>query len=132
MGRYLQPLPATCTDTFGSKFAAANAGLLYTAKGTAALLVPFSSLLTEATGSWRLVFWIAAAMNIATAMLAIFALRPLRRRMISWVKLPDAVVPVPQRRGGTLTPIIASRVTNFASRSSSHSSVPAGRRGNTR
>src|SRR6266852_326446 len=31
--------PATCTDTFGSKFATTNAGLLYTAKGTAALLV---------------------------------------------------------------------------------------------
>jgi len=45
--------------------------------------VPFSSLLTDATGSWRPVFWIAAAMNIATAMLAIFALQPLRRRMIS-------------------------------------------------
>jgi hypothetical protein len=42
------------------------------------------------------------------------------------------VVPVPQGREGTLTPIIASRVTNFASRSSSHPSVPAGRRGNTR
>src|SRR4029077_16492762 len=41
-------------------------------------------------------------------------------------------IPVPQGRGGTLTPIIASRVTNFASRSSSHPSVPAGRRGNTR
>jgi len=82
-GEIYSLFPATCTDTFGSKFAAANAGLLYTAKGTAALLVPFSSLLTDATGSWRPVFWIAAAMNIATAMLAIFALQPLRRRMIS-------------------------------------------------
>ena len=80
-GEIYSLFPATCADTFGSKFAAANAGLLYTAKGTAALLVPFSSLLTDATGSWRLVFWIAAALNIATALLAILALRPLRRRM---------------------------------------------------
>ncbi len=74
-GEIYSLFPATCTDTFGSKFAAANAGLLYTAKGTAALLVPFSSLLTDATGGWHLVFWIAAAMNIATAMPAILALR---------------------------------------------------------
>ena len=82
-GEIYSLFPATCADTFGSKFAAANAGLLYTAKGAAALLVPFSSLLTDATGSWHLVFWIAAAMNIATALLAILALRPLRRRMAS-------------------------------------------------
>ena len=80
-GEIYSVFPATCVDTFGAKFAASNAGLLYTAKGTAALLVPFSSLLTDATGSWRLVFGIAAAMNIVTALLAILVLRPLRRRM---------------------------------------------------
>ena len=41
-GEIYSLFPATCADTFGSKFAAANAGLLYTAKGTAALLVPLS------------------------------------------------------------------------------------------
>ena len=79
-GEIYSLFPATCTDAFGAKFATTNAGLLYTAKGTAALLVPLSSKLTEWTGSWHLVFWIAAGLNIATALLAIFVLRPLRRQ----------------------------------------------------
>ena len=80
-GEIYSLFPATCGDTFGSKFATTNAGLLYTAKGTAALLVPFSSVLTKATGSWHAVFYTAAAMNIAAALLAILVLRPLRNRM---------------------------------------------------
>ncbi len=80
-GEIYSLFPATSGDTFGARFAAANAGLLYTAKGAAALLVPFSSMLTAATGDWHLVLWIAAALNIATALLAVLALYPLRRRM---------------------------------------------------
>ena len=43
-GEIYSLFPATNGDTYGSKYAAANAGLLYTAKGTAALLVPLSSV----------------------------------------------------------------------------------------
>jgi hypothetical protein len=60
----------------------ANAGLLYTAKGTASLLVPLSSVLTAATGSWHAVFLVAGIMNIAAALLAWFVLRPMRRKVI--------------------------------------------------
>jgi MFS transporter, OFA family, oxalate/formate antiporter len=81
-GEIYSLFPATNADTFGSKFAAANAGLLYTAKGTAALLVPLSSVLTAATGNWHAVFLIAAVMNIAAALLAWFVLRPMRRAII--------------------------------------------------
>lgn len=79
-GEIYSLFPATCGDTFGSKFATTNAGILYTAKGTAALLVPFSSILTKSTGSWHAVFYTAAAMNIFAALLAFFVLAPLRRR----------------------------------------------------
>lgn len=79
-GEIYSLFPATCGDTFGSKFATTNAGLLYTAKGTAALLVPFSSILTKTTGNWHAVFYTAAAMNILAALLAILVLRPLRQR----------------------------------------------------
>jgi len=81
-GEIYSLFPATNADTFGSKFAAANAGLLYTAKGTAALLVPLSSVLTAATGNWHAVFVTAAVMNIAAALLAWFVLRPMRRAVI--------------------------------------------------
>jgi len=43
-GEIYSLFPATCGDTFGSKYAATNAGMLYTAKGTASALVPFASL----------------------------------------------------------------------------------------
>ena len=42
--------PAACTDSFGHKHAATNAGILYTAKGTANLLVPFGPVIISATG----------------------------------------------------------------------------------
>ncbi|WP_423415639.1 oxalate/formate MFS antiporter [Hyphomicrobium sp. B1] len=80
-GEIYSLFPATCGDTFGSKFATTNAGLLYTAKGTASLLVPFSSLLTQATGNWHAVFYTAAGMNILAAILALAVLRPMRQRM---------------------------------------------------
>jgi OFA family oxalate/formate antiporter-like MFS transporter len=77
-GEIYSLFPATCGDTFGPKFAATNAGLLYTAKGTAALLVPFSSVITKSTGSWHAVFMLAAGMAAVAALLALFVLKPMR------------------------------------------------------
>jgi OFA family oxalate/formate antiporter-like MFS transporter len=78
-GEIYSLFPATCGDTFGPKFAATNAGLLYTAKGTAALLVPFSSVITAATGSWHAVFLLASGMAAVSALLALFVLKPMRQ-----------------------------------------------------
>jgi OFA family oxalate/formate antiporter-like MFS transporter len=77
-GEIYSLFPATCTDAFGARYATTNAGLLYTAKGTASLLVPLANVLVAATGSWHAVFLLAALMNTAAALLAWFALRPLR------------------------------------------------------
>lgn len=82
-GEIYSLFPSTCADTFGSKFAASNAGLLYTAKGTASLLVPLSSVLATATGSWHAVFIVASVMNAIAALLAWFVLRPMRRAHMS-------------------------------------------------
>lgn len=82
-GEIYSLFPSTCADTFGPKYAAANAGMLYTAKGTASLLVPLSSVLATATGSWHAVFITASAMNAVAALLAWFVLRPLRKRHIA-------------------------------------------------
>ena len=71
-GEIYSLFPSTCTDTFGTKFATTNAGLLYTAKGTAALLVPYTNQIQKATGSWDSVFIVAAAANILAALLALF------------------------------------------------------------
>jgi OFA family oxalate/formate antiporter-like MFS transporter len=79
-GEIYSLFPATCGDTFGPRYATTNAGMLYTAKGTAALLVPLSSLLTAATGNWHAVFLTAAAMNLIASLMALLVLKPLRRK----------------------------------------------------
>jgi len=89
-GEIYSLFPSTCTDTFGTQFAAANAGALYTAKGTASLLVPFSSVLAAATGGWHSVFIVAAVMNAAAALMAWFVLRPMRRARFVKQGLPTA------------------------------------------
>ena len=78
-GEIYSLFPSTCTDTFGTQYATANAGALYTAKGTASLLVPLSSVLAASTGGWHGVFVVAAAMNAVAALAAWFVLRPMRR-----------------------------------------------------
>lgn len=80
-GEIYSLFPSTCGDSYGSRFAATNAGLLYTAKGTAALLVPFTSVVTASTGSWHAVFYIAAALNAVAAVMALAMLKPMRKRM---------------------------------------------------
>jgi MFS transporter, OFA family, oxalate/formate antiporter len=77
-GEIYSLFPSTCTDAFGTKYATTNAGLLYTAKGTASLLVPFGNVLAGATGSWHAVFTTAVIMNLAAALAALFVLKPMR------------------------------------------------------
>jgi OFA family oxalate/formate antiporter-like MFS transporter len=57
--------------------------MLYTAKGTAALLVPLGNVLTSWTGNWMAVFVIAAILNIIAAVMAVVVLRPLRVRALA-------------------------------------------------
>src|SRR5881227_3960126 len=82
-GEIYSLFPATCTDLYGRKFATTNYGLLYTAKGTASLLVPLANVLTNATGSWHAVFYVAAALNIVAAIMAIVVLRPMRIKIMA-------------------------------------------------
>ncbi|RQO37024.1 oxalate/formate MFS antiporter [Herminiimonas sp. KBW02] len=82
-GEIYSLFPSTCADTFGSKYAASNAGLLYTAKGTASLLVPLSAVLASATGGWYAVFVVASALNAVAALMAWFVLRPMRAKHMS-------------------------------------------------
>jgi OFA family oxalate/formate antiporter-like MFS transporter len=82
-GEIYSLFPATCTDIYGRKYATTNYGLLYTAKGTAALLVPLGNVLTTWTGSWTAVFVIAAILNIIAAVMALVVLRPIRQRAMA-------------------------------------------------
>jgi OFA family oxalate/formate antiporter-like MFS transporter len=90
-GEIYSLFPATCGDTFGSKFATTNAGLLYTAKGTASLVVPMASVAVASLGNWDLVFLITAAVNAIAALMAIFVLKPLRARFVSQARAIETV-----------------------------------------
>jgi OFA family oxalate/formate antiporter-like MFS transporter len=82
-GEIYSLFPATCTDIYGRKFATANYGMLYTAKGTAALLVPLANVLVAYSGGWHAVFYVAAFFNIAAAVMALFVLKPMRVRTMT-------------------------------------------------
>ncbi len=82
-GEIFSLFPSTCTDSFGPKFATVNLSLLYTAKGASAFLVPIANIIKDATGSWQMVFLTTTIMNFAVVGLAIFVLRPMRRRAIA-------------------------------------------------
>jgi len=82
-GEIYSLFPAMCTDLFGKKFATTNYGMLYTAKGTAALLVPLANVVYDATGkSWTAVFIVAAILNLIAAALALGVLKPMRKRFV--------------------------------------------------
>lgn len=80
-GEIFSIFPAICADTFGTKYAAANAGTLYTAKGTASLIVPLTSVLAV-KGNWDRVFIVAAVLSIMAGLLAKFVLQPMRKKTI--------------------------------------------------
>ena len=83
-GEIYSLFPATCTDIYGRTYATTNYGMLYTAKGTASLLVPLGNLLFDATGkSWTAVFIAAAILNIVAAVMALTVLKPMRTRTIA-------------------------------------------------
>jgi OFA family oxalate/formate antiporter-like MFS transporter len=80
-GEIYSLFPATCGDTYGKKFASANYGLLYTAKGTAALVIPYTSVLADIGEGWKTVFIAASALNFLAAAMALVVLRPMRAKM---------------------------------------------------
>jgi OFA family oxalate/formate antiporter-like MFS transporter len=76
-GEIYSLFPSTVTDTYGATYATTNTGFMYTAKGTAAILVPFTSIIA-AKGNWHPVFMMAATLAIIAGLMAIFVLKPMR------------------------------------------------------
>jgi MFS transporter, OFA family, oxalate/formate antiporter len=78
-GEIFSLFPSTLTDTFGTKHATTNYGLLYMAQGVGSILGgPLAALLREQTDSWIPVFAIAIGMDILTGILALVVLKPMR------------------------------------------------------
>ncbi len=80
-GEIFSLFPSTLTDTFGPKFAATNYGFLYIAQGVGSILGgPAAAYIKQWTGSWTTVFILVACLDALTAILALTALKQLRRR----------------------------------------------------
>jgi OFA family oxalate/formate antiporter-like MFS transporter len=83
-GEIFSLFPSTLTDTFGTKYAITNYGFLYMAQGVGSILgAPVAAKIFEATGSWLPVFGLVIGMDLLTGILALFALKPLRRRWLA-------------------------------------------------
>jgi OFA family oxalate/formate antiporter-like MFS transporter len=80
-GEIYSLFPATCGDMFGRKFATTNYGLLYTAKGTASLLVPAAIWFRAAMESWTPVLLVFSGLAWIVALAALLVLKPLHARM---------------------------------------------------
>jgi len=90
-GEIYSIFPAICADTFGVRNATGNAGTLYTAKGTASLVVAASSFMVV-HGDWDNVFIATAGIAIAAGLAAKFILEPMRRRTIERANANPSVV----------------------------------------
>src|SRR5580658_382810 len=80
-GEIFSLFPSTLTDTFGPKYAATNYGFLYIAQGVGSILAgPAAAFLKQTTGSWTAVFIVVAVLDAVTALLAITALKSMRKQ----------------------------------------------------
>ncbi|WP_315831664.1 oxalate/formate MFS antiporter [Bradyrhizobium prioriisuperbiae] len=78
-GEIFSLFPSTLTDTFGTKNATTNYGFLYMAQGIGSVLGgPVAAMIYVASGSWMPVFALIIAMDVITALLAFFVLKPMR------------------------------------------------------
>ncbi|QVK22308.1 oxalate/formate MFS antiporter [Shewanella dokdonensis] len=82
-GEIFSLFPSTLTDTFGTRYATANYGWLYTAQGVGSFLGgPLAAMVYQHTGGWNLVFSMAIGADFLTAALALWVLKPWRKRFI--------------------------------------------------
>jgi len=101
-GEIFSLFPATQGDTFGARYAAANAGMLYTAKGAGSLLVPVAAAIAKAQG-WGSVFTIFMTFNVIAAVLALVVLKPMRARHFAASRATDPAEPAAPDTGVSRT-----------------------------
>ncbi|MFZ0199851.1 MAG: oxalate/formate MFS antiporter [Candidatus Sulfotelmatobacter sp.] len=82
-GNIFSLFPAITGDLYGKKWATTNYGIVYTAKGVAALFAaPGAAWLFEKTGSWTKVFWAMIVCDLVAAFMALLWLKPMAARAV--------------------------------------------------
>jgi OFA family oxalate/formate antiporter-like MFS transporter len=85
-GEIFSLFPSTLTDTFGARKATQNYGFLYIAQGIGSIFGgPLAALLHQGTGSWTSVFAVCIGADLVAGALALFALKPMRRRALTTI-----------------------------------------------
>jgi oxalate/formate antiporter len=88
-GEIFSLFPSTLTDTFGARNATQNYGFLYIAQGIGSIFGgPLAALLHQGTGSWTSVFIVCIGADLTAAVLALFVLKPMRRRAMAGYAMP--------------------------------------------
>jgi MFS transporter, OFA family, oxalate/formate antiporter len=88
-GEIFSLFPSLLTDTFGTKHATTNYGFLYMAQGIGSLFGgPIAAWIYAAQGSWLPVFAIIITLDVLTAILAYFVLKPMRQRWLGQSEAP--------------------------------------------
>jgi MFS transporter, OFA family, oxalate/formate antiporter len=83
-GEIFSLFPSTLTDTYGAKYGTTNYGFLYMAQGVGSVLGgPAAAYLHDVTGSWLPVFGLIIGLDTLTAILALAALKPMRRAYLA-------------------------------------------------
>jgi OFA family oxalate/formate antiporter-like MFS transporter len=100
-GEIFSLFPATIADVFGPRYASANYGVQYTAKGIAAIFAAWGAAhLVGILGSWVPVLWAAVVCDVTAACLALFCLKPL---VASAMKRERAAAPAAVSAGGLVS-----------------------------
>ena len=82
-GEIFSLFPSITGDLFGRKWATTNYGIVYTAKGLAAIFAGFGAAwLFEKTGSWTRVFYAMIACDLIAAFMALFWLKRVAQRTV--------------------------------------------------
>jgi OFA family oxalate/formate antiporter-like MFS transporter len=77
-GEIFSLFPATIADVFGARYASANYGVQYTAKGLSAIFAAWGAAhIAGIFGSWVPILWAAVVCDLVAATLALLCLRPL-------------------------------------------------------
>jgi oxalate/formate antiporter len=83
-GEIFSLFPSTLTDTFGTKSATTNYGFLYMAQGVGSVLgAPVAALIYAKAGSWLPVFAIIITLDALTGIIALVALKPMRKSYLA-------------------------------------------------
>src|SRR5271165_4578950 len=88
-GNIFSLFPSITGDLYGTKWASANYGIVYTATGVAAAFAgPGAAWMYAKTGSWTKVFWAMIVCDLIAAFMALLWLKPVAARAVRKAESP--------------------------------------------